>query len=198
MPPVAGEKPDLEAHFSISDEVNMSTAPLVDASIHAWGVSVWRLSPASHREGGMGRPSWSLRDGFGDGGLNRCAARSLKGEKDRSEPSEHQRPPIWLQSPLSKPMRSSSSRQLQLTNSPSPSPSISLSLSPLSPPSLATYPRNKALVEALDTATRPHGAERLAHRLAAVCRHLGLEDLERLSECRDLELQCVSSSPILL
>ena len=34
---VAGDNPDLTARLSISAEVKMSTAPLVEASIHAWG-----------------------------------------------------------------------------------------------------------------------------------------------------------------
>lgn len=56
-----------------------------------------------------------------------------------------------------------------------------------------TYPRNQALVEALDATARPDGAHSVAHALGTVGSHLGLDDLEGLAEGGHLELSALSA-----
>lgn len=51
-----------------------------------------------------------------------------------------------------------------------------------------TYPRDQTLVEPKDASSRPNSPVRLKHRLSSVGSHLGLEDLEGLTEGGDFEL----------
>jgi hypothetical protein len=49
-----------------------------------------------------------------------------------------------------------------------------------------THPWNQTLEETSDTSTRPDGSAGLHHRLRSVGSHLGLQNLQRLPERRDL------------
>jgi hypothetical protein len=59
---------------------------------------------------------------------------------------------------------------------------------PQAPPVSSTHPRDQSLVESSDTSSCPDIPESLPHGLTTVGSHLGLEDLERLTERCHLEL----------